>query len=947
MKRFLLLYLLLSTTVAFAEVAPTDLACEFLRNPRGIESVAPRLSWKLASGERDVVQTAFRIEVASSAEKLSAGEADLWDSGRVESDQSHLVSYAGSPLSSRQAAYWRVTVWAGARPPVRSSEPATWEMGLLQASDWRARWVGGGDVAPDSDPLVLQWCEDVLHPAVGSADFERMSRSGARAITERPQRLATVRAGQPAVWLRRHFEVTAPVAKARLYSAALGYYELYLDGEKISDRVLDPGQRDYEKRALYNMDDLTADLAPGTHELRILLAEGWYGQSQGFFTPRFRYGHPLALAQLELTYADGTTQLIATDADWQFASSAITKANLYSGEVVDGRRGEADLEWQPVTGALHGQPVPERLEAQLLPPTRKVRAIPARSVIETRPGVWLFDIGENIAGWPRLRVSAPRGTAIDLKFAELMTPDNQINWGTQGRGAVGVYQHDRYIAAGDGVEFYEPRFTYHGFRYVEVTGLTTPPTVDDLTAYLVRSDVAIVGVFQCSDPLMNRLHETIRRTYESNLVALPSDCPIREKCGWLGDAHVTQEMTYYNYDMAQFWAKYLRDILTTSDLHGGLPDSIAPGRRPGIPAFDWGVATIFMPWQNYLHTGDRRALEQQWPYMVRFLEHGREISHGWMIHQALGDWCDQPVSLALSNTRIDGSPFNSLPATTATMHFFHAASNMAAAAAVLGHAEAANNYARWAEEIRQAINRHYYHVRGATYGSQTANAMAIRYGIPDPARLTAVAQSLANEVRFGNDGHFNVGSHGATHLYHALTDFGHAAVARGIFAKTTYPSYGYMFAQGATTLWENMSRYDPVTQSTGKSLSHPFHGGFDHWFYEAVGGVGMDRSAIAFKKLLFAPKLVGLLTHAEGSVETPYGLAASAWKLEGDRFTWEVRVPANTTATVHFPDSVSALKEAGAVVTTQPSHDNGRAVRHTLSLGSGTYRFDGRFAPAP
>ena len=928
----LLVGLLLGLSHAFGRTEVTDLRCEFLVAPRGIESAAPRLSWQIRSSDRDVVQTAYRIEVASSAAHLAEGNADLWDSGRVDSDVSHLVAYAGAPLSSRQIAHWRVSVWTGPDAPARNETPATWEMGLLAPADWQAQWIGGGDLAPIDDPLVAQWCEDVVYHPTEDSGYERERALDARALEQRPARIARVKAAQPAVWLRKTFEVNAPITRARLYVAALGYVEGYLDGRKISDRVLDPGQTDYEQRGLYTIDDLTTELAPGPHELRLLLAEGWYGQSQGFFNPNFRYGNPLARAQLELTDAAGQRHVIATDDTWEVAASAIAKANLYSGEVVDGRHTEADLRWQPVVGPTADQPLPTHLEAQLLPPTRKVRELPAQSVVETRPGVWLFDVGENIAGWPRLRINAPRGTAIDLRFAELMRPDQHIDWGTQGRRAVGVYQHDRYIAGGGGPEFYEPRFTYHGFRYIEVTGLTTPPTVDDLSAFLVRSDVASTGTFVCSDPLMNRLHETIRRTYESNLVALPSDCPIREKCGWLGDAHVTQEMTYYNYDMAQFWAKYAGDIRTSSDRHGGLPDSIAPGRRPGIDAFDWGVATVFIPWEHYRHTGDRRVLEAQWPYVQRFLAHGRDIAQDWIISAALGDWCDQPATIALSMTRVDGSPFNSQPATTATMHFFHATRLAAQMAQVLGDESSAALYTDWSEQIRAAINRNFFHVRGNTYGSQTANAMAIRYGIPDPARLAAVAQSLAHEVRFGNGGRFNVGSHGATHLYHALTDFGHAAVARDIFAQTAYPSYGYMFSLGATTLWENMSRFDVSTMTTQKSLSHPFHGGFDHWFHAAVAGVAPDPAAIAFKRLRFAPAVVGLLDHAAATIETPYGRAGSAWRIEGERFTWELHVPANTRATVRVPPGVSDLREAD------------RALPDEFELGSGVYRFEGHRA---
>ncbi|MEO7413885.1 MAG: family 78 glycoside hydrolase catalytic domain, partial [Opitutaceae bacterium] len=842
--------------------------------------------------------------------------------------------------------WWRVIVWTGVDQSARS-EPTTWEMGLLQKSDWQAQWIGGGDVAPNHDPLVQAWCEQVVYLPTRDSGYERERLLDKKALEQRPDRIATVKAAQPAVWLRKRFVISGPFVRARLYSAALGYSELYLDGKKISDRVLDPGQTDYETRALYNTDDLTAGLQPGPHEVRILLAEGWYGQSQGFFTPAFRYGNPLAIAQLELTRADGSRETITTDSTWEYAASAIAKSSLYSGEVVDGRVGETNLRWQPAAGSEKSQPLPVALEAQLLPPTRKVRTLPAKSVIETRPGVWLFDLGQNIAGWVRLRVDAPRGTAVDLKFAELVTPRNELDWDTQGRRAVGVYQHDRYIAAGTGDEYFEPKFTYHGFQYIEVTGLGKPPTAADLTGYLVRSDVPTIGHFSCSDPLMNRLHETIKWTYEGNLISLPSDCPTREKCGWLGDAHVTQEMTYYNYDMAQFWSKYSHDIRTSTALHGGLPDSIAPGRRPGIPAFDWGVGMVFIPWLQYQYTGDRRLLEAQWPDLVRFLEHSRGIARGWIIHDALGDWCDQPATIAMSMTRVDGSPFNSLPATTATMHFFHAAKIMTDIARVLGHDQAATQYEAWSESIRTAINDDYFHVRGNTYGSQTGNALALMYGIPAPEKVPAIARALAQEVEFGSNGHFNTGSHGSTYLYSALSDFGHPGVARGIFAQKTYPSYGYMFSLGATTLWENMGRFDPVTKTTQKSLNHPFHGGFDHWFYEAVAGVRLDKTAPAFKKLLFVPELVGLLTHAEGSVETAYGRAASAWKIEAGRFNWNIQIPPNTSATVFFPDSVNSLHEGGSALKTAANTFNGRPVTQSLQLGSGSYHFEGTLNAKP
>lgn len=925
----------------------SDLRCETINQPVGIQTATPRLSWKLRSTENNTTQTAYRVQVASSAEKLAADEADLWDSGQVESDASQHVIYAGATLGSRTVAHWRVTVWDN-HALTATAEPTCWEMGLLQREDWTAHWIAAETNTPSQDPIVLDWCEKVVYQPTSDGGYERERKLDEAAIEKRPERIEKVKKAEPATWLRRSFNIIKPVAKARLYSASLGYSDLHLDGQKLNDRVLDPSQTDYEIRALYTIDKLDDKLSEGEHELRIHLAEGWYGQSHGFFDPLFRYGKPLALAQLEIEYTDGTRETIVTDFNWQAAPSQLTKANLYTGEVCDARLTEDNFLWGPVAGPEDEQPLPARLEAQLLPPTRKVDRLQPKSIVETASGTYLVDMGLNFAGWVSLSLEAPRGSVIDLKYTEIITEENNLDWDSIGRRAVAAYQWDRYIAAGEGTETYEPRFTYHGFQYIEITGLTSKPTTEDIVGYQVRTDFPRSGTFSCSDDFLNKLHECILWTYEANFAGLPADCPHREKCGWL-DAYNTAEMVYYNWDIGSSIGKYIEDIRSSSDLLGGLPGNIAPGRRNGMfEAFDWGISTVLLPWYRYQYTGDLQMADDHWKYIVRYLEFAEERYPNGIASGSLGDWCDQPTTLELSFTRVDGSPFNSHPATTASMHYFFAVKSAATLARKLGKSEdIATAYDTRAETIRQAINDTYFHKRAMTFNSQTENSLALIYGVVDPQNRQAVADRLAEEIVHGNGGHFNVGAHGAGFLYHALSNYGHADVAWEMFKKESYPSYRYMFSQGATSIWENMSRWDPIKKTTTKSLSHPFQSSFHHWFYNGIGGLQIDPSEPGFKKLIFLPQTVGLHSSGAASIETPYGTASSSWQLDNEAFTWKIEIPANTSATIVIPKRIQKPTIESKSVQTTENRVLDTLYPQCLELGSGTYQIRGSHEQTP
>ncbi len=941
--KFLIPLILPMTSVA--AIHPVDLRCEYLPNPIGIHSPKPRLSWKLASEGRNQRQSAYEILVASSLEILNEGKGDLWESGETKSDQSHLVEYNGKPLSSRQTSFWKVRTRSADGEMSDWSKPANWEMGLLHQSDWKADWIGGASIEPNRDQETEEWREAILYDKLQTRKVKPIELDAERK-RQRQEMLAEVK---PAVVLRKSFAIEKPVSKALLYSSALGFYEIYLNGTKISDRVLDPGQTDYESRALYNIDRVDEKIGEGEQTLAILLGEGWYGQSHGFFASRLRYGDPLAIAQLEIEYEDGSKETIVTDSSWGVKESPISISNLYSGEVYDARINLEDLvtsddsDWGPASAPNDDQPLPKTLEPQLVAPCRKTREIRPVAITQSENGKWIVDMGQNFAGWVSISLEAERGTIVDLRFSEQLDRSGDLHVGSIGSAATGVYQHDRYICSGVGIETWEPRFTFHGFRYVEIAGLESKPELDSITGYLIRSDVPTIGAFESSDPILDRVHETIKWTYESNLQSIPTDCPHREKCGWLGDAHNTVEMTFYNYDMFQFWRKYIRDIQTSSDKQkSGIPEAIAPGRRVPPGTFDWAVATVFIPWFHYLYTGDARLLEEHYPYMKRFMEVSRSDAGNWIVSDALGDWCDQPDSIDRSMKQKDGSPFHTSPKLSATLHFYFASELMERMASLLGKEKDANEFAKWKTALSKVIEDAFFNKRNSNFGSQTANALAIAYGLPSMDQVGDVANMLAYDVSLENGGKFNVGAHGATYLYKALTDHGHTNVAYNIFQQTEYPSFQYMFSLGGTTLFENMSRVDPETGTTSKSLSHPFHGGFDNWFYESVAGIRIDPEKPAFKRMILNPQLTDNLQHATGKVDTPYGLASSSWKIQGDTFLWKVEIPVNTSARLILPEEFGNYVESGdAVSGIGKQVVLNREYEKVIELGSGTYSFIG------
>ncbi|MBE7211674.1 MAG: glycoside hydrolase family 78 protein [Gluconacetobacter diazotrophicus] len=888
------------------QVKVTNLRCEYFSNPLGIDSLRPRLGWELQGDRRGIRQAAYRVRASAH----EGGEADLWDSGWVESARSVHVEYAGEALRSRQRVRWQVEV-RDDRGDTARSEPASWETGLLDAGDWRAAWIGSA--------------------LVGTAE-----------------------AGTPCPYLRRAVELAGPVASARLYVTALGLYEFSINGQRVGRDALRPGWTDYRYRLDYDTYDVTALLRPGTNALGAILGDGWYC---GYLAhmPRQRYGdRPRLLAQVVVEYTDGTTETIPTDAAWKTATGPLRQADLLMGETYDARLelpgwdapGYDDASWEPVTTF----PVPEgvRLVARRGPPVRATQELtPAAPTLcdGLADGFrgWLYDLRENMVGVVRLRLRGPRGTTVRLRYGERLDADGSLYTANLRKARA----TDFYTLRGDGEETYQGRFTFHGFQYVEVaTADGALEAAPELTGVVLHSDTPPTGEFSCSDPLVNQLQRNIQRSQRGNFLEVPTDCPQRdERLGWTGDAQAFVGTAAFNMDVAAFFTKWQDDLADAQQPDGSVPPLVpwcclGPDGGPA-----WADAIIICPWTMYRVYGDTRLLAEHYGEFVRFLDYVTATSPGYLrcveessTQPCFGDW------LAL-----DGSP-NSFGGTAkgliGTAFFAHSATLLARIAAVLGKKDDARKYWQLADEVRAAFNRAYVGKDGLILPgtrTQTAHVLALGFDLlPDGARPAAAAALAEDIAARGN--HLSTGFVGTPYLAPVLTRAGRADVAFALLHQTTWPSWLYAVTQGATSIWE---RWDGWTQERGfqsvsmNSFNHYAYGAVGEWLYGSVAGIGI--SAPGYRRIVIRPCL-GDLASARASYRSVYGTITSAWKRDGDRVTLEVEIPPNTRATVHVPtaqpgavvhegDRLAAQAEGVRFLREEP----GAAV---FAVGSGRYRFE-------
>lgn len=1064
--------------------APENLRCEYLVNPLGVGTRHPRLSWEVRDSRRGAKQRAYQILVAGSQSLLNRNQGDVWDSGKVVSEQSIQIPYRGMSLEPSRQYFWKVRTWDTNDTPSPWSKPAKWAMGLLKPEDWKAKWVSDNEnwqpfhpahngyhsefaPTPDSPKWVqvdlgsskvidavklfparpFDWHEDMpgfLFPrrfrldVSNESDFRQPHTVIDHTIEDMPNPLNEVQTyrfepvparyvrltaiklrardgnnfglalaemqvlagddvvsqgasasapdsieshhwstrnltdgdltSHPAVgidalhatMIRKEFLFSRKVKRALLFVTALGLYEVRLNGRRVGNQVLAPEWTDYHRRVQYQTYDVSSQVQAGRNTIGVILGDGWYAGRIGMAAmltgtgqPRAVYGRrPELLLQLRLEFDDGTTQFICTDETWRYTvQGTMRSADLLDGEQVDARMeipgwdktGFDEGGWRHVRlsegtkGAIVSQPNE---------PIQIVKELKPIALTEPEPGVYLYDLGQNMVGWGRLKLRGlASGTNLILRYGEALNPDGTL-YTANLRGAP---QTDRYTARG-GREMFEPRFTYHGFRYVEIRGLPSKPKLNDLTGCVIASGAAQTGRFECSHPMLNRLWQNILWTQRGNMHSVPTDCPQRdERLGWMGDIQVFSQTAIFNLDMTAFFTKWVQDIRDAQAEDGRYPD-FAPLPTKGIDHFRsapaWGDAGTIVPWRVYVNYGDQRMLEEHYESARRWVDYIHRLNPDLIWNNGRGN--DYNDWLNADTWRVEGIPTTggSVPnRVLATAFFAHSTEIVAKMAAALGRDEEARRYRERFEAIKAAFNRIFVlqdgHIEGDT---QAGYALALNFDLlPESIRPLAAEHMVNGLTRY--NGNLSTGIQTTHRLMLELSRYGYHPHACRLITSREFPSWGYMIEQGATTIWE---RWDGYVAGRGfqdpgmNSLNHYALGAVGEWLYRVLLGLNPDEDAPGWKHFSVRPQPGGGITWAKGEYHSIHGLIQVTWKLEKERFALDLTVPPNTTATVFLPavnmagvfesgkplsgaDGVKFLRtEAGAVV---------------IKVDAGRYRF--------
>jgi len=859
------------------ELSVSRLRCEYLDNPLGIDVVQPRLTWLVRSEERAQTQSAYQILVASSRAGLEDGAGDMWDSGKVLSSETALIPYGGKPLAARTAYWWKVRVWDGAGTASVWSDVAHWSMGMLSAEDWQAKWLGGVHAEPEQ--------------------------------TETFQPL-----------FRKTFTLDARPMRATVYVAALGYATLYVNGRRIGDDVCSPPVSDYDKRAYYMTYDVTEALEPGSNCVGAWLGRGWYCETYPGVIP----GGPFVRVQLEATLEDGMTAVIASDEGWRTHSGPVaalgdtTKGNL------KGERYDASAElpgwhtakfddgaWAPARVA---EPPTPALSAPMMEPNRVREHITALSVTPINSDEYLFDFGRHITAMLELDLQGMPGTPVSIRYVERqreLSDDPRGSWVDYGT-------LDEYFPKTDGTETFRNHFNYHAFRYALVTGLRRPPRKEDARALFVQTDYEVRGAFQCSNPLLNQIYDTTLYTLRCVCAGgVTVDCPHRERLGYGGDSQIVSKTALYAGDLGDLYTKWLRNWRDVQNPETGELPNIAPNPHKAGGGPTWGGLCILLPWDLYLHYGDTRVLRENYHMMKRYIGFLDSKSRGKLIqpyghedYGFIGDW------VAPGYDQGGGRPW--APEEWRTFfincYYAYATEHLSQIAAVLGEKKDAMRYARKTDSIRKATHKAYFKPDSDTYvgGGQAYLAFALLSRVtPEPQR-SAVFDSLVHAITDIKAGHMDAGMHGSMFLLRCLNEYRRDDLAFHMMNKTTFPSWGFMLDQGASTMWEQWDGDHSRIHSTLLAAGE--------WFPRVIGGIKPDPEAAGFRRVIIDPRPVGDITWANSWYDTIRGPVASNWSLDEERFQLDVEIPVNTTALVRIPAaSASDVLEGGAAVEAQPT----------------------------
>jgi len=886
----------------------TGLRTEYKEDPLGIDVMKPRLSWQLRSakaGERGVSQSAYQIRVSLKHQDLQLGKSLVWDSGKVNSGDSTQQPYSGTPLQPAQRYYWQVRVWNAQDMASDWSAPASWEMGLLSAADWKASWI-----EPD-------WQEDA-------------AKSG------------------PSPLLRRGFKLNGSVARARAYVTSHGLYEMQLNGQRVGDEVFTPGWTSYKNHLQYQTYDVTNLLRNGDNAVGVILGNGWYRGRIGFDGRRNAYGDRLGLLTvIAVVYKDGREELIASDQNWKAATGPILMSEIYNGETYDARLeksdwsmpGFNDSNWSSVRIADHRK---DNLVAPAGPPVRRTEEIKPIKIFKTPAGETVVDMGQNMVGWARLKLLGTAGTVVTLRHAEVL--DQNGNFYTANLRA--AEQTVRYTLKGGGPETFEPHFTFQGFRYVAVAGFPGELKSDSITGVVIHSDMHPTSEFETSSKLVNQLQHNIIWGQKGNFLDVPTDCPQRdERLGWTGDAQVFSRTAAFNMDVASFFTKWLKDVAFDQFENGSVPfvvpDVLSSPGKPAGGSAAWSDVAVIIPWNMYLSYGDKRILETQYASMAKWVEYERKRAgddYIWDGDFHFGDW------LAFATSRPDYPGATTSKDLIATAFFAHSTDLLQRSAQVLGKDADAARYADLLAKIKKAFCREYVTDTGRVgENTQTAYALALQfYLLPDELRPVA-AKRLADEVRQRH--HLTTGFVGTPYLCHVLSRYGYLAEAYMLLNREEYPSWLYPVKAGATTIWERWDGQKPDGSFQDKgmnSFNHYAYGAIGEWMYRVMAGIEIDEAAPGYKHILIQPQPGGGFTQVKASHNTMYGTVSSAWTLKDDTFELAVEVPANTWATVRLPKAQLAnVQESGHQLAGSYGITNVKQEGETVTMevGSGRYLF--------
>ncbi len=831
-----------SGKTAAPAVQVSALKADYETNPLGIDRI-PQLSWEISGNYDGVRQSAYRILIATSPELLAEGDADVFDSGKVASSASTAVKFSEIPFQSRTRYYWKVKIWDGDGVESPWSETAYYETALLDSSDWLSGWIG---YVPGMPGRVLYF------KGTQASDKE--------------------------------------VAKARAYISGLGFYELHINGKKVGDCVLDPAQSNYSKHVYYRTYDITDNLVKGANSFVVPVAPGWLG------TPRLRI-------QVEITYADGSQETMTSDRFRSVITGPLMYSTVFDGETYDARLENPDIYKPGVPPGLMNKewawahntddPVGEMV-AQRVEPIRIVEEIVPKLVAEPAEGSYVFDAGRNLAGWASIRTSGPAGTEVRMRFAETLYDDGRVNQ----ENLRNAKAEDTYILKGEGVETWEPAFTYHGFRYVQIDGLPSRPADGDVMIKVVRSDVATTGEFSCSNPLLNDIFRLVWNTEASNMHSVPTDCPQRdERMGWLNDMTARLESSMYNFDMSRFYPKFVTDITDTQDEHGTIT-CVAPFRFGMRPADPVSASYLILAEKCYEFYGDRQVIEANYDGMKKWTDYLLSRSEdGILEYSYYGDWC--PPRDYLMDPNGSGVSRDTPGALMSTGYLYYCSRLISKMAGLLGLDDDAAKYAGIADEVREAFNRRFWDEEAGGYGSnnQACNSFAIYLGMPSDEMRARALKNLVEDVK-AHDYHLTTGNLCTKYLLEVLSEYGHEDAAYRIATQTTYPSWGFMLSKGATTIWE---RWEYLTGDAMNSHNHPMMGSIGSWFYKYLLGLVPDFDDPGFSTFTVKPCYPDGLDYASGSLKTVKGKISVSWERKGRSVSLKLTVPGNSTAVVYVP----------------------------------------------